>query len=164
MLTDPNFSTDEYTYLPDDADVTIYWVAFYGLVCSGTLIAKKDFLSASKVLDRLLKPDTGLLAEMYTALLADRLFCEIMTNSNPEIIKELYTDELKNFLSNKRTYTNLSRNYAFTLLIDKNPSGAAQIKAEFFEAAQHSPYKSDVQIETELLLLAESKSTKVIPY
>lgn len=159
MLTDPEFSTDEYSDFPDDADAKIYWVAFYGWVCSSTLMEKKNFLEAAKVLDKLRKSDSGLLEEMYFSMLTDRLFCEVMTHNNPEIITELYTDELKNYLSTRRGYTHLCRNYAFTLLIDKNPSGAAQIKAEFFEAAKDSPHKSDVQTETELLLLAENKYT-----
>ena len=163
-LADPEFNNtsishmpDEWFELADDANINTYWASLYLLGCGERLLGKMQFEEASELLDIVLGPDSRLNNEQYVSTIANRLFCELMTNRNPQIIQKLYTPEFKNYLSNVRTYTNLCRNYAFTLFMEHNPTGAAQIKAEFFEVGKHTPYQADVQDETKLLLYAENK-------
>ena len=157
-LSSPDFQLNEHSDFPMDANINIYWIAFYGIICGETLLEKKEFAKASEIFDRLITPDTVLTTEQYHSVIVERLFCELMTTNNPDIIASLYTEELKSYMSNIRDYTNLCRNFACTLLIEKNSSGAAQLKAEFFEVAKNAPCAHDVHSETELLLLAESKA------
>lgn len=162
--SDPKFSDLSLGSLPEewfdislDVDTTIYWASYYIFFTSGRLLMKREFEKAIEVFDKLLDPSANIFYIQYLNTVTERLFCELMTNRNPEVIEKLYTEELKQHLSNARTYTNLCRNYAFTLFIEKNPSGAAQIKAEFFEVNKNAPCQGDVQDETELLLFAEDK-------
>lgn len=148
---------DEWFELKDNGNIDTYWASFYLLGCGERLLGQMHFKEASEVLDRILAPDSRLINEQYMSTIANRLFCELMANNNPDIIQKLYTAELKTYLNNVRTYTNLCRNYAFTLFIEKNPAGAAQIKSEFFEASKNPYNKQDAQAETELLLYAENK-------
>ena len=163
-LADPDFNNTSISHMPDewfglthDGNINTYWASFYLLCCGERLLDQMQFKEASELLDMVLGPDSRLNNEQYVGTISDRLFCELMTNRNPQIIEKLYTPEFKNYLSNVRTYTNLCRNYAFTLFIEHNPTGAAQIKAEFFEVGRHTPYQGDVKGETELLLYAENK-------
>ncbi|MBQ7809604.1 MAG: hypothetical protein IJ346_01390 [Clostridia bacterium] len=162
--SDPEFSSlslgslpDEWFDIPLDVDTNIYWASYYIFFASGRLLMKREFEKAIEVFDKLLEPSANIFYIQYLNTVTERLFCELMTNRNPEVIQKLYTDELKRHLSNVRSYTNLCRNYAFTLFIENNPAGAAQIKAEFFEVSKHAPCQGDVQDEAELLLLAENK-------
>lgn len=162
--SDPEFSDlglgslpDEWFDIPLDVDTTTYWESYYIFFTGSRLLTKKEFEKAIAAFDKLLDPSANIYYFQYLNAVTERLFCELMTNRSPEVIQKLYTEELKKHLSNVRSYTNLCRNYAFTLFIEKNSSGAAQIKAEFFEVSKNSPCQGDVQDETELLLLAENK-------
>ncbi len=162
--SDPKFSNlslgslpDEWFDIPLDVDTSIYWASYYIYFTSGRLLMKREFEKAIEAFDKLLDPSANIFYFQYLNTVTERLFCELMTKRSPEVIQKLYTEELKQHLSNVRTYTNLCRNYAFTLFIENNPTGAAQIKAEFFEVSKNAPCQGDVQDETELLLLAENK-------
>lgn len=162
--SDPEFSDlsldglpDEWFDIPLDVDTTTYWESSYIFFTGGRLLMKKEFEKAIAAFDKLLDPSANIYYFQYLNAVTERLFCELMTNRNPEVIQKLYTVELKKHLSTVRSYTNLCRNYAFTLFIENNPAGAAQIKAEFFEVSKNAPCQGDVQDETELLLFAENK-------
>ena len=162
--SDPEFSDTDSEGLPDEwfsstckADTSIYWSSTYLIFAGGRHLIKKDFKKAAEVFDKILDPSANITYTEYLYTVADRLFCELMTEANPEVIERLYTNEFKGFLNNVRTYTNLCRNYAFTLFIEKNPAGAAQIKSEFFEASKNPYNQKDAQDETKLLLYAENK-------
>lgn len=162
-FADPDFQNTSLKNMPSswfefsmDADTSMNLVSSLGLFYGERLMEEKRFDEAKKVFAKITEPDTGLLYDQYMYALCDRIYCELVTSNNSDSAQELYTHKLKPFMSNVRTYTILRTNFACALLIENNPTGAAQIKADFFTACQNSQNKEDIQAETDLLLYAEN--------
>ena len=145
----------EYFPMPDKEEDDVLAAASKLLVYF-RLVDKGDTVGAKALLLGLLAQDIRLIPAHRALVISDMIFWHLLDG---ESYAHLLSKDQKKYMSAMGGSLSIVRTeYALALLGDKDAEKAAKLKRKFEKAAKTHPCKPDIEIERELLALADAKS------
>lgn len=148
---------DEWFTLPGDEDMKDNLCATLAAHSTCRMIEKHQFSQAQTQLKHLLAIPSALNPRQRGLLTCDLVFTELLGECRAQVIQELFTPELQNFVNNESNLQTVRRTlYAYEMLVLKRPEAAAQYKSAMIQAARHYPCPWEMDSEWELLELVDA--------
>lgn len=146
----------EWFYLPDDSDMDNSFFAAEAVFYENYLMDKHEFDKVKDIADKLLNMESGMVGVYRNLIICDRIYCELISGGNRNIIDSLYSKALIKFMKQMKKFPSVLRtNYSIALLYNSDNSEAEQIKEQFRKSSNTYPYISDIESEQELIMIAE---------
>ena len=150
---------EEWFEVPSDDAMKNPMVATIGVYAASRMMDQHRFEEAGKLIDHMLKIETGMVALHRNLLICDQIYLELIGQNRSDRLEELYTKELKKFMRAMKTSPSVIRmEYAYCLLADHDSEGAAKSMAALEKVAATYPYPNDINTERELMEIAEKVS------
>lgn len=149
---------DEWFELPPTASMENSINATIGVLACSRLMDQIRFEEAEHEIEEFLQMNTGLVGLHRNLLVVELIYCELIRENRNEKIEQLMDEQQKKFMKLMKNYPSILRTeYAYALLLKKDETQAAKIKATFEKVAKKHPYQSDINAERELITYAESR-------
>ena len=149
---------DEWFEVPSDDAMKNPMVASIGVYAASRLMDQHRFEEAEALIKHLLKIETGIVGLHRNLLICDLIYLELIGQNRSDRLEELYTKALQKFMKAMKTFPSVIRmEYAYRLLAEHDPAGAAKSMAAFERVAATYPYPNDINTERELMEIAEDK-------
>lgn len=155
---------NEWFIIPSEEEMKNSMIATMGVLAYNRYMDELNFSEAEKLMKMFLK-DSFSFTGIYKHLMkCDLAFCEMIKDiPNTEEIESLLDKETKAFMKSMKKYPSVIRTqYTYNLLIKKDIPTALKIKENFNKIAKKYPFKSDIESETELIQIAETKAIMLI--
>lgn len=151
---------DEWFEVPSDDAMKNSMVATIGVNAASRLMDQHRFEEAEALIKHLLEIETGIVGLHRNLLICDLIYLELIGQNRPDRLEELYTRELQKFMKAMKTFPSVIRmEYAYRLLAEHDPDGAARSMAAFEKVAATYPYPNDINTERELMEITEKVSS-----
>jgi hypothetical protein len=106
----------------------------------------------------LLEIDSGIAGIHRNILVCDRIFVELISENRRDVIEDMLSKELKNFMKAMKNYPSILRTeYSLALLFEKDTQKADKIKAQFDRSTRKYPYQQEIPPEKAMMDLAQEK-------
>lgn len=149
----------EWFIVPDDEAMKNGMAAVMGVFAANRLMDEQKFEEADRLMSHILEIDSGITPLHRNLTLCDRAYVEMIGESRKEVLDELLTKELWNFIKKMKKFPSVLRTeYVYSLLVLKDVNKAQKIKKLFEKVALTYPYPQDIQSERELMEIAEKKA------
>ena len=149
---------EEWFEVPSDEAMKNSMVATIGVYAASRLMDQHRFEEAGKLIDHLLEIETGMVALHRNLLICDQIYLELIGQNRSDRVEALYTKELKKFMKAMKTFPSVIRlEYAYRLLAEHDPEGAAKSMMTFEKVAATYPYPNDINTERELMEIVDDK-------
>lgn len=147
---------NEWFELPEDLSGSL--LATVAVLKSNQLIDCKMFEEAKTLIDHLLETKTGMVGLNRSLIISDRIYLELVTTNNKELIDKLYNKEQMKFMKAMKKFPSIIRtNYAYTLLYTKEKEEAIKILNQFYEVSKKYPLPADITSERELMNIVDER-------
>ena len=144
--------------VPSDEAMKNPMVATIGVYAASRMMDQHRFEEAGKLIDYMLKIETGMVALHRNLLICDQIYLELIGQNRSDRVEALYTKELKKFMKAMKTFPSVIRlEYAYRLLAEHDPESAAKSMAAFEKVAATYPYPNDINTERELMEIVDDK-------
>ncbi len=151
---------DEWFEMPSDEAMKNNLVASIGVSVCNRLMDQHRFEEADTLMAHMLDIESGMIGLHRNLVICDRIYHELIHENRPEVIAALYNREQQKFMKAMRTFPSVIRTeYAYALLVEKDPSKAAKTMDFFEKVAKTYPYPNDIHSERELIQIAEEKAS-----
>ena len=141
----------------DDAMENPILAAMAVYVCS-RLMDQHRFAEAEARMAHSLSVDSGMIGLHRMSMQSDRLYVELISENRPEAIAQLLTKEFQKARKGmKQSLSGLRTEYAWALLAERDREKAEKLRKLFEKRAKVHPFSGEVESETELLEIAESR-------
>ena len=149
-------------FVPADAEgMKNSMIATIAVLACNRLLDAGKYEQAAELMEHLIKQESGMVEIHKHMLNADRIYCEMVSQNRPEILKELYTDELKKFLKAMKKSPSVFRTeYLYAKYVEKDEKKATVAMNGFEKVAKTYPYPQEVAGERELISYAENHFAK----
>ena len=149
---------EEWFEVPSDDAMKNPMVATIGVYAASRMMDQHRFEEAGKLIDYMLKIETGMVALQRNLLICDQIYLELIGQNRSDRVEALYTKELKKFMKAMKTFPSVIRlEYAYRLLAEHDPESAAKSMAAFEKVAATYPYPNDINTERELMEIVDDK-------
>lgn len=149
---------EEWFEVPSDDAMKNPMVATIGVYAAIRMMDQHRFEEAGKLIDHMLKIETGMVALHRNLLICDQIYLELIGQNRSDRVEALYTKELKKFMKAMKTFPSVIRlEYAYRLLAEHDPESAAKSMAAFEKVAATYPYPNDINTERELMEIVDDK-------
>jgi hypothetical protein len=149
---------EEWFEVPSDDAMKNPMVATIGVYAASRMMDQHRFEEAGKLIDYMLKIETGMVAIHRNLLICDQIYLELIGQNRSDRVEALYTKELKKFIKAMKTFPSVIRlEYAYRLLAEHDPESAAKSMAAFEKVAATYPYPNDINTERELMEIVDDK-------
>lgn len=149
---------EEWFEVPSDDAMKNPMVATIGVYAASRMMDQHRFEEAGKLIDHMLKIETGIVALHRNLLICDQIYLELIGQNRSDRVEALYTKELKKFMKAMKTFPSVIRlEYAYRLLAEHDPESAAKSMAAFEKVAATYPYPNDINTERELMEIVDDK-------
>ena len=149
---------EEWFEVPSDDAMKNPMVATIGVYAASRMMDQHRFEEAGKLIDYMLKIETGMVALHRNLLICDQIYLELIGQNRSDRVEALYTKELKKFMKAMKTFPSVIRlEYAYRLLAEHDPESAAKSMAAFEKVAATYPYPNDINTERELMEIVDDK-------
>lgn len=149
----------EWFEVPDDEAMKNGMTSVMGVFAANRLMDEQKFEEADSLMAHLLEFDSGITPLHRNLTLCDRAYVEMIGENRKEVLDELLTKELWNFIKKMKKFPSVLRTeYVYSLLVLKDVNKAQKIKKLFEKVALTYPYPQDIQSERELMEIAEKKA------
>lgn len=149
---------EEWFEVPSDDAMKNPMVATIGVYAASRMMDQHRFEEAGKLIDYMLKIETGMVALHRNLLICDQIYLELIGQNRSDRVEALYTKELKKFMKAMKTFPSVIRlEYAYLLLAEHDPESAAKSMAAFEKVAATYPYPNDINTERELMEIVDDK-------
>ena len=149
---------EEWFEVPSDDAMKNPMVATIGVYAASRMMDQHRFEEAGKLIDHMLKIETGMVALHRNLLICDQIYLELIGQNRSDRVEALYTKELKKFMKAMKTFPSVIRlEYAYRLLAEHDPESAAKSMAAFEKVAATYPYPNDINTERELMEIVDDK-------
>ena len=146
---------EEWFEVPSDDAMKNPMVATIGVYAASRMMDQHRFEEAGKLIDHLLKIETGMVALHRNLMICDQIYLELIGQNRSDRVEALYTKELKKFMKAMKTFPSVIRlEYAYRLLAEHDPKSSAKSMAAFERVAVTYPYPNDINTERELMEIA----------
>lgn len=148
---------DSWFELPDGEDLQNSIVTTTAVFAYNRLLDAQDFDAAREKIDSLLHGTQPIIDLYRRLMICDRLYCELIGDSNAAVIDALNTKAQRKFMKSMKNFPTVIRtNYVYALMYEHDARKAADFKAQFEKCAARYPYASDIENERELIAYAEN--------
>lgn len=152
--------------MPTDEGMRNSLIAPLGTFRSDYLMAQGNFAEAAELQDALLHGDNALVNLYRTILTSERIYCGLMTGTDPEQLQALRTPAWKKRAAALQNLPSIIRtNYACALLLDRDQAAADKALVRFERLTRSYPYPAEIETERRYMALArqlaEAQSTSV---
>ena len=149
---------EEWFEVPSDDAMKNPMVATIGVYAASRMMDQHRFEEVGKLIDYMLKIETGMVALHRNLLICDQIYLELIGQNRSDRVEALYTKELKKFMKAMKTFPSVIRlEYAYRLLAEHDPESAAKSMAAFEKVAATYPYPNDINTERELMEIVDDK-------
>lgn len=143
---------EEWFALPTAEQMKNPLTAALGVFGCNRLMDQGRLEEADERMKYLLTSDIAMNGVYYRLLTCDRMFCEIVGQHRADVIETMRTAEQLKFMKLMHTNPSVIRTeYAYRLLVAKDPQRAGEQKALFEKFAAKYPYEADIMSERELI-------------
>ena len=151
----------EWFELPRDEQMKNSIHATIAVFSCNRLMDEMKFAEADERMKTLLSMDSGIIGVHRQLLICDRIFCELVLRGSETAADGMRDEQYLKFAKVMKKFPSIIRTeYAYVLLVHKDPDGAARIRNSFERMAEKYPYPSDIKSERELLMLAEKTAVE----
>ena len=150
---------EEWFEVPSDDEMKNSMVSVLGVLTCNRFMDELNFSEAENLMKKILSNETAIIGVYKYLMKCDLAFCEMIKDMpNTEAVDSLLDKDtnMKNYPSVIRT------NYTYNLLIKKDIPKALKIKESFNKIAKTHPFESDIESESELIQIAETKAIMLI--
>lgn len=148
----------EWFAVPTDEAMGNSMIAARGVFACNRLIDEQRFEEADELMAHFLETENGMVGLHRSILICERIYIELIHQKRHDVIKEKLTKNLKNFMNAMKDNPSIIRTqYAIALLYEGDTAKAKTIKAQFEKRAKTYPYPQEIDLERDLMALAESK-------
>ena len=152
---------EEWFALPDAESMKNSMIATISVLACNRLLDSGKYEEAAELMECLIKQKSGMVGIHKQMLNADRIYCEMVGENRPEILQELYTDELKKFLKAMKKSPSVFRTeYLYAKFVQKDEKKAASAMTGFEKVAKTYPYPQEIEGERDLIAYAEKHFAK----
>ena len=149
---------EEWFALPSTEQMKNSMIAPLGVFACNRLMDEHRFHEADSLIGKLLHTDCGIVGLHRGMLLCDRIYCELMGENRPEVLKKYLTKEQKKFMRSMKSFPAVIRTqYVYTVLAQNDLEEGERILSRFEKCAETYPYPSDIQSERKLLQITKSR-------
>lgn len=150
---------DEWFIVPTDEAMRNSMVATVGVFICNRLMDQNRYTQADSLMEHMLSIESGMAGVYRNMLICDRMCCEMIGENRREIVAEMYTAELQNFMKSMKTSPSVIRTeYIYALLAERDTKKAASILEKFEKTGKSYPYPNDMQSDRELIAAAQRKA------
>lgn len=150
----------EWFSMPDDRQLQNKMEAVMAVYVCNRMVDEHNFKEAQQCIDSLIKKKTAIVQIHMDLLKTDALFCELISDCNPEKIEAYATNELISFWKTMQTHPSVIRTqYAYQKIYKKNAKQSEKILKLFEKSAKTYPYPCEIAAERELLDIVDEKSS-----
>lgn len=154
---------DDYFRIPDDEKMKDGLMCADGVFACLRMIDKHDFDSAEILMDKLLNEEAGTVEIHRRQLICNKIYFELISDNNPEVIKNLIDKPQKSFMNSMKSDPSVMRtNYALAVLNEKNKEKAQKIRKEFEKREKTYAFSADMQTDRELIEIVDSRAKQMI--
>ena len=154
---------DEWFVVPADEAMQNSMVATQGVFAANRLMDQQRFEEADRLMEHLLKLDSGIVGLHRSLMICDRVYCELIRDNRKEILDEMLTKEQLKFMKAMKKFPSVVRTeYAYALLALRDEAKAKATLELFEKIAKTYPYPSDVQFERELMKIADNVASATV--
>ncbi len=147
----------EWFAVPSDDDMKNSMMAARGVFACNRLMDEKRFEKADDLMKHLLEIDSGIIGVHRNLLICDRIYVELISDNRSEVIEAMLSKQQKKFMKAMKTFPSVLRTeYALALLFYKDAEKTKKIITQFEKCAKLYPYPNDIQLERELIEIAEN--------
>ena len=151
---------DDWFEMPSNEAMKNNLVAAIGVSVCNRLMDQHRFEEADAHMANILSIESGIIGLYRNLVICDRLYYELIHENRSGVVASFYTKEQQKFMKAMRTFPSLIRTeYAYALLVEKDPSKAAKAMEVFEKVAKTYPYPNDINSERELIQIAEEKAS-----
>lgn len=160
------YMPEDWFAMPTDEGMRNSLIAPLGTFRSDYLMARGKFAEAAKLQDALLHGDNALVDLYRTILTSERIYCGLMTGTDPEQLQKMRTPAWKKRAAALPNQPSIIRtNYACALLLDRDQAAADKALVRFERLVRSYPYPAEIDTERRYMALArqlaEAQSTSV---
>ncbi len=150
----------EWFILPEKEDMKNSMTAVLGVFACNRLLDELKLDEAEELIKEILSSENAAVDVYKNLLKCDLAFCEMVKEvPDTETVESILDKPLKNFMKSMKNYPSVLRTeYTYTLLIKKDIPTALKLKAQFEKMSKTHPYISDIESETELIQIAETRA------
>ena len=155
---------EEWFEVPSDDEMKNSMVSVLGVLTCNRFMDELNFSEAENLMKKILSNETAIIGVYKYLMKCDLAFCEMIKDMpNTEAVDSLLDKDTRNFMKNMKNYPSVIRtNYTYNLLIKKDIPKALKIKESFNKIAKTHPFESDIESESELIQIAETKAIMLI--
>ncbi len=155
---------EEWFEVPSDDEMKNSMVSVLGVLTCNRFMDELNFSEAENLMKKILSNETAIIGVYKYLMKCDLAFCEMIKDMpNTETVDSLLDKDTRNFMKNMKNYPSVIRtNYTYNLLIKKDIPKALKIKESFNKIAKTHPFESDIESESELIQIAETKAIMLI--
>ncbi len=150
----------EWFTLPEKDELKNSMIASIGVFACNRLMDELKFDEAEKLMREYVEDENGAVGVYKNLLKCDIAFCEMVEEvPNVEEVEKILNEQQKAFMKSMKNYPSVIRTeYTYQLLIKKDIPTALKIKDKFEKISKTHPYSADIESETELIQIAETRA------
>ena len=153
---------DEWFVLADEGVTSNSMTASVAVQRACRFMDMHRFPEASSLIDELLDEDNAVLGVYRNLVTCDRLYCALIARDDIDSVEKWRSKKQLAFMKQMEKYPSVIRTeYAYAVLGENDTAKAEQAKARFVKCARTYPYKSDIETEHELMVIAEEKAQQI---
>lgn len=148
----------EWFELPSNEDMKNSLIASLGVLACSRLMDEARFSEAKKLIDKYLEAETSIIGLERSLMICDRIYCGLLEG---EDISRFITKPHLKFMKSMNSFPSVIRTeYVIALLLHKDINKACSLKKAFEKTALTFPNKSDIEMEFELIAIADNLAGK----
>ena len=149
----------DYFFMPSDEGMKSGLTAAMAVFKCNRLMDMHEFEDAYKLMDTILKTESGIVGLHRNLLNCDRVYCELIGENRKEILDDILDKPQKDFMKSMKKFPSVLRmEYAYAIIAENDSEKAEKIKADFEKIAVTYLYQKDIESERELMRIAENIS------
>ena len=150
---------EEWFAVPTEEGMKDSMTASLAVMTENRLMDQRKFEKADKLAEKILK-NPGCTPGIYLYMLSeDRIFCELIGENRPEVVKNLLSADQKKIMKQLESMPGTLRTeYAIELLHNRDRAAAEKIMEKMKDLLKNYPYKEEGKGELELTELAAQKA------
>ena len=151
---------EEWFEAPTDEEMKNSMISVLGVIACNRLMDEQKFAEAETLMEKFLSAETAMLGLHKNLMKCELAFCEMIKDMpDVEKVESLLDKDTKAFMKSMKTFPTVIRtNYAYELLIKKDIPTALKTKNLFEKTMKNYPFTADIESETELIQITETKA------
>lgn len=147
---------EEWFILPEKTDMGNSMVTAVAVLCCSRLLDQGRYAEADAQMEQLLKGNSNVVGLHKCLMLCDRMCCEMLGQNRRDLVVEMRTQEVENFMRAMKKYPSVIRTeYLYALLVENNLFKCKELLKKFEKIGRSYPYPNDMMADREMIAAAQ---------